>query len=387
MKDIYITGRGLATPAGASVGANWQALASGVPRISWDEVLGPVGRASSEVEAALTELSREKRLRYQDRATRLGLLAAREAYQEAGRPASADMAVIMGSSRGATSTVEREHDRFLEVGKVQATTSPVSTAGIFSSAVSQDLGAGRLSLSVSSACATSLNALGVGAALLETGLAKHVLAGGTEASLTPFTLAQLRATSVLARQASALYPCRPLHPERTGLVPGEGAACLLLTTAPVAPPLARLAGFGAATEAATATGVSPEAQVLSDAVAQALDQAGVEATEIGLVVGHGAGTVKGDAAELAAYRRIFGDSLPPATFHKWLTGHMIGASSAFSVVLATLHLFTGLVPGLPYFEDGMAMGSGETLRLKPRYILVTALGFGGNASAIVLAAV
>lgn len=393
MTNVYVIGRGALSPAGPQLEDNWQALLSGKPRIAYDDVLGACGRVDAKAEAELARLGDEKRWRNTDRAVLLGLLAARGAWTEGReRLGSATLdprrvSVVMGSSRGATHTIEREHDRFLERGKVSAGASPQSTGGTFASAVSQDLGLGGLSLFVSSACATGLNAVGTGCALILAGQARHVIAGGAEASLTPFTLAQLRAASVVARAPSLLYPCRPLHPLRSGMIVAEGSACVLLSSEPGPEAIARIAGFGAATETATATGISAGGDVLVEAVRRALEQAGIGPGEVDLVVGHGAGTIKGDAAELAAYRSIFEGRLPPVTFHKWLTGHMIGASGAFSLVLATMHMASGLVPALPYGQSDLPLPPPPAAETRLKHVLVVGLGFGGNASALILARV
>ncbi len=395
-RNVYVTGRGTQSPAGASFERSWRALERGKPCFTLDDDYGYLGRLGPDGEEALAALRLDRRLKAQDRGVLMGVLAAREAWSEARGARSAGRlaerppgrtAVIMGSSRGATGTIEREFERFSAKGTVALSASPASTAGAFASAVAQDLGLDGLSLAVSSACATGLNALGVAYALVTSGIADHAIAGGAEASLTPFTLAQLDTIGVrMSRNGSALFPCRPMHPLRSGLLAAEGAACLALSARPETlggGPLARVAGFGAATEGATLTGISADGQVLVDAIEQALEQAGLDQSAIDLVVGHGAGTLKGDAAEITAYRRVFGVNLPALTFHKWLTGHMIGASAAFSAALAVRSLETGEVPALPYADDG-ELGFPTVPRRRVGNVLVTALGFGGNASALVL---
>lgn len=389
---IFLTGRGLVSPAGLTTHDLWDAISRGVPRLVQEPLLGPCGKLPLAAETVIDRVRDQKKaLRTADRAVLLGVLAARDAYAEALQAELAldpdTTAVVCGSSRGATATLEREHDAFLERGKVSATTSPHSTQGAFAAAVAQDLGLGGLAVSVSSACTTGLNALGVGAALLEAGQCTAVIAGGAEASLTPFTIAQLRAAGVLAKAPSALFPCRPLHPERTGLIPGEGAACVVLTQDPRGA-LARFGGFGSSSEPSTPTGVSPDGLALGRAMRRALNAAELDPADIDLVVGHGASTRQGDAAELNAYRDLFGMKLPPITFHKWATGHMIGASGAVSAVLATLHLATGDVPALPYWEQDVPVGGKTALHLtRARHVMVCAMGFGGNASAVIISRV
>jgi 3-oxoacyl-(acyl-carrier-protein) synthase len=395
-RNVYVTGRGAVSPAGASFAQSWQALQRGKPCFTLDDDLGYLGRLAPDAEEAVAGLRLDRRLKVHDRAVLLGVLAARQAWSEArgareigrlGERPPGRAAVVMGSSRGATGTIERELESFAASARVSLQASPTTTAGAFASTISQDLGLDGLSLALSSACTTGLNALGVAFSLVSGGFADHALAGGAEASLTKFTLAQLDAVGVrTAKRGSALYPCRPMHPQRSGLLAAEGAACLALSARPESlggGPLAQVLGFGAATEGATLTGISSDGQVLVNAIEQALEQAGLDPGGVDLVVGHGAGTMKGDAAELTAYRRVFGAAMPALTFHKWLVGHMIGASAAFSAALAVRVLETGEVPPLPY-ADADELGFLAVPVQRVETVLVTALGFGGNASALVL---
>jgi 3-oxoacyl-(acyl-carrier-protein) synthase len=384
--DIYVAGRGCLTPAGFDFAGNWRALARGIPALKPDAVFGVAGRLAEDAERRVEEAAfRAKPLRHADRAVRFGAFAAREAWAEARLDRRLTTATVIGSSRGATQSLEGEHERFLERGRTSAHASPSTTAGSFASVVAQDLGLDGPNVAVSSACATGLVAIGTAFALLKAGLADQAIAGGSEASLTPFTKAQLEATGVLAKAPSILFPSRPMHPERSGMIAAEGAACLALATGAALEraggvALARIAGFGAATEPASATGISDSGSVLVAAVRRAVTAAALDPMDIDLVVGHGAGTLKGDAAEQRAYETLFGEGrLPPMTFHKWLTGHMIGASAACSAAFATQHLLTGEVPALPYFDEA------DDLAVEARYVLVTALGFGGVAAALVLA--
>lgn len=391
MREVHVIGRGVLSPAGRFLAENWAALARGVPAFTLDDEVGWLGRLGPAGEDALTALGAEKRLRHADRAVLMGVAVAREAWSEAKKPGAGRVpgktAVIMGSSRGATATIEREFARFEKAAKVALTTSPTTTAGAFASTIAQDLALDGMALSVSSACSTGLNAIGVAYSLVASGLADHALAGGAEASLTPFTLAQLDKLGVrMVRRGSALYPCRPMHAGRSGLLAAEGAACLALTARPdvlSGKSLGRITGFGSATEGASLTGVSPDGQVLVDAIEQALEQAGLEPADVDLVCGHGSSTVKGDAAEMNAYRRVFGAQLPAMSFHKWLVGHMIGASAAYSAALASMALTTGIVHALPYGDEA-ELGFPQAPRGALRTVLVTAFGFGGNAAAMVL---
>lgn len=383
--DIYIVGRGCLTAAGSDFSSNWQALVQGIPCLKPDPIFGVAGRLSTTAERMVDAVaSRGKFLGFADRAAHLGMLAARESWMESRLDSRCVSAIVIGSSRGTTHTLEREYERFLERGNTSAYASPASTAGSLASVLAQDLDLDGPILSVSSTCATGLVAIGTAFGLLKAGLAEQALAGACEAPLTAFTQAQLHAARVLDPSPSLLFPSRPMHPDRNGMVAGEGAACLALATGKRlhvsgALPLARIAGYGAATETASPTGISASGNVLVKAIQRAIDFAEIDPFDIDLIVGHGSGTRQGDDAEMQAYKIMFGTNrTPPLTFHKWLTGHMLGASAAFSAAIATVHLTSGQVPPLPYWD--------ETDEIRdPKTVLVTALGFGGVAAALILA--
>jgi 3-oxoacyl-[acyl-carrier-protein] synthase II len=120
------------------------------------------------------------------------------------------------------------------------------------------------------------------------------------------------------------------------------------------------------------------------AIESVLKQANLKAKDIDLIIGHGASTVKGDSAEIKAYHRIFGDSkMPPIVFHKWLTGHTLGAAGGTSIALAIKHLKSNLISPHPYFQE---IDDDNRKRHRPviERVLVVSLGFGGNAAAIIL---
>jgi len=385
-EGVFIAGRGVLSAAGAGLAASAEALICGAPRFAILESWGPVARLDEAGERSLATLLAQKPWRGVDRAVGLGVLAARQAWNDARKSCDpADTAVIVASSRGATGLLEDAHARFLEHGKVPTTTSPATTAGAFAAAVARDLHCGALSLSVSSACSGGLNAIGLASTLVASGQAASAIAGGAESSLTPFTLAQLRAVGVLAKSPSILYPCRPMQAARCGLVPGEGAAAVVLAAkAPAGGAFARVLGFGSATEQATATGISTDGLAVHLAARRALAAAGMGPGDVSLVVAHGASTQKGDAAEWAAYERLFEGRVPPLAFHKWLTGHLLGASGAFAVALASEHLRTGLLPDAPYWNEGALAPRPPARLTKAETALVIAMGFGGSASALIL---
>ncbi|MDU0371477.1 beta-ketoacyl synthase N-terminal-like domain-containing protein [Hymenobacter endophyticus] len=359
----------------------------------------PVAAAPLVTEAALAELRRSTpAFRQLDRTVLLALLAARQAATHAGWRAlhnqplipnqqqSADnLAVSIGSSRGATGRLEEFHAEFLAEGAVSAVASPLTTLGNVASWVAFDAGStGGTALSHSSTCSSAFQALGNATAWLRAGMATRFLAGGAEAPLTSFTLAQMQAIGIYSPLAAAAWPCRPGAGRPSTFVLGEGAAVFALekvsradlATEPPTRPVFLLEGVGFGFEAiGSKTGLSPEGQHFQQAIRQVLGQAGVSPAEVDAVVLHSPGTPAGDAAERAALHAVFGEHLPPLLSNKWLLGHTLGASAALSLDFALHILETQQWPAVPFATD-LAVPTLQPIRR----ILVNAAGFGGNAA-------
>lgn len=376
---LYITAADLISPAGWGVHAHLDGLLS--DRCFLQSEGGFVqGRLPVKIREALDQSAEEKPLKHQDPLTRLAVLLVRTMAEKM-RMAS-EFGVIFGSSRGPTHRLESSIIDHHQQKKLPTLTSPTSTASSLPAAVARELGLEGPSLFVSAACSTGLHAVIQAAASVHMGLAKGMIAGGAEYSNTDYTFQILQAARVYAENNDSEYPCRPGADERSGMVLSEGAAAVVIDSDPWFPPLGELIGWGAATEKSTLTGISADGAVLVKAIQKALDTANLKADDIDLIVGHGAGTRKGDAAELAAYARIFSDHVP-LVFHKWMFGHMLGASACASLVLGMHHLIQGIAPPHPYRGFGEKERSERRLQ-QQRHLLVTSLGFGGNAAAVIV---
>jgi 3-oxoacyl-[acyl-carrier-protein] synthase II len=376
---LYITAADLISPAGWGPHIHLDGLLS--DRCFLQNADGFVqGRLPAQVRDALEQSAAEKMLKHQDPLTRLAVLLVRSLAEKS--RVAAEFGVIFGSSRGPTHLLESSIVDHHQGKRLSPVTSPTSTASSLPAAVARELGLEGPSLFVSAACSTGLHAVIQAAGSIHMGLAQGMIAGGAEYSNTPYTLEMLQAAKVYADAANDEYPCRPGAEDRSGMVLSEGAAALIIDSDPWSQPLGELVGWGAATEKSTLTGISADGAVLARAIQNALDVAGLKSDDIDLIVGHGAGTIKGDAAELAAYRQLFSHDVP-LVFHKWMFGHMLGASACASLVLGMYHLVQGLVPPHPYRGFGERERTERRLS-RQRHLLVTALGFGGNAAAVIV---
>ena len=389
-QPIVIRGIGSISPLGSDPAAIERAYRLGKPAFQNHVLQGallPVGALPEQAEAQLKSLAAEKKP-YQalDRSVLMAMYAARQALAAAGWHSAAGIGINVGSSRGATGLYEQYLEDFLASGQVSSQASPVTTLGNVSSWVANDLQAQGPLISHSVTCSTALQALANGFAWLRAGLADRFLAGGAEAPLTPFTLAQMKAIGIYSPDPQHPYPCRPHNLERQNtFVLGEGAAIFALERwtgeqgagAP-APVELEAVGFGFET-IGSKTGISPEGHNFQLAIREALSRcSGNEPVDLAIL--HAPGTVVGDSAERRALAAVFGeDALPVITSNKFLVGHTLGASAALSVEYGCHILQTQ--QHLPFcYPNLVAPPAARVIRR----ILVTAAGFGGNAAAIVL---
>ena len=309
-----------------------------------------------------------------DRAGELALYAAEQAVLEAGWSGK-DFSILVGCSRGPTSSWESSYHKFLEEGRPPIRTSPNTTLGSLAFVLADYFETSQLTTGLSVTCSSGSHAILHGMAMLLSGMTDRVLVGGTEAPLTSFTLRQMEALRVYSDHAGSTgYPCRPLDTPSTGMALGEGAAFLALERTRNDGGL-HIYGLGFAREGQqSSTGMSAEGEALQAAMRRATEQMSGMPDAI---LAHAPGTKVGDGSELSAIKKVFGAELPTITSLKWATGHTFGASGPLAVTSALRMLELGEVWQLPYQSPKQLQGL-------PRKILVNATGFGGNAISILL---
>ncbi|WP_308225101.1 beta-ketoacyl synthase N-terminal-like domain-containing protein [Flavobacterium sp. J372] len=266
------------------------------------------------------------------------ILASRKAIEQAGWGNDSTFGINIGSSRGATGLFENNHSEFISTGKTNVHTSPATTLGNISSWVAHDLNSSGPDISHSITCSTSLHAILNGIAWLNAGMADKFLAGGSEAPLTPFTIAQMKAMKIYSSGGDE-YPNRAgdLSKTKNTLVLGEGAGITCIEVGKAENALAYISGYGYATELLShGVSLSAEAECLQKSMKMAIGDTPLH--EIDAIVMHAPGTIKGDNAEFTAIQKIFGANLPQLTTNKWKTGHTFGTSGILSVELGVLML-------------------------------------------------
>jgi 3-oxoacyl-(acyl-carrier-protein) synthase len=340
--------------------------------------------------AIMDSVGNDSMYRDLDTSVHFALYTARKALLMADWGRGQEIGINIGSSRGATGVFEKYHGEFLNTGRTSALASPTTTLGNISSWVSHDLQSKGPDISHSITCSTALHALLNGIAWIRSGMAARFIAGGSEAPLTPFTIAQMKALKIYAPNSphgskdtrasreGHFFPCRALDMGKAGnsMVLGEGASMACLEPGISEKSLATIDGVGYATEPLEHNvSLSTEATCFQRSMRMALGKLPPEAVDI--LIMHAPGTVKGDQAELRAVQDVFGKKLPAMTSNKWKIGHTFGASGMLSIELALLMLrYQQFIP-VPYADD----------KRRPEEInrvMVNAVGFGGNAVSMLL---
>jgi 3-oxoacyl-(acyl-carrier-protein) synthase len=381
-QPISITSIASVSPLGTSldtIWGNYRNAAHLLEKMSFDQQSVWVSKLREADRNLISDLkTSERRYNDLDNTVLYAILAARMAVERAGWKNETQVGINIGSSRGATAVFEKYHEQFMLRQPLSTLASPTTTLGNISSWVAHDLKTKGPDISHSITCSTALHALLNGVAWLRSGMAEKFLVGGSEAPLTPFTLAQMHAIRIYAKNNDTTYPCRALDLEKetNSMVLGEGAsmACLELGTSKDT--LAVIEGMGYATEPLEHNvSISTEATCFQQSMKMAIGS--LDTDDIDVIVMHAPGTVKGDASEQRAIRKIFKNKIPLLTTNKWKIGHTFGASGMLSIELAILMMQHQQFIPVPYLDNSFQTS-------KINRVLVNAVGFGGNAVSILL---
>ena len=376
---IAITGIAVLSPLGLSPEEQWKSYLNTTTAIQEDESLNAyTAPLTAEGHAAIEELRAEspnyKRL---DPVVLYGIFAARQAVKQAGWTDGL-FGINVGSSRGATQVMESSYDAFLKRGIVPTQASPSTTLGNISSWLANDLQSEGPDISHSITCSTALHSLLNGVAWLQSGMADKFLVGGSEAALTPFTIAQIKGLKLTPTEEPGIYPCLALNlfKKKNTMILGEGAGIACLERGKKDNALAYITGVGYGTEILEhAVSLSATGDCFQKSIKMALGD--TDPSEVDAIVMHAPGTIKGDLSEMEAVKTIFGNELPLLTTNKWKIGHTFGASGLLSLELAVQMLQHQHFIGVPYLKD-------KTAKKKLNKILINAVGFGGNAVSVLI---
>ncbi|SHJ33286.1 beta-ketoacyl synthase N-terminal-like domain-containing protein [Aquimarina spongiae] len=384
-QSISITGIASISPLGVSEDEIWEQYKNQNHCISirdFGKQATVVAELTKQAKQFISELRKENH-HYEnlDDSVLFGIYSARKAIAYAGWGEDKHFGINIGSSRGATKLFEKYHQEFLETGNSSTLSSPTTTLGNISSWIAHDLQSVGPDISHSITCSTALHALLNGIAWIQSGLTDKFLVGGSEAPLTDFTIAQMKALKIYASDTDSAYPCQALQldKKRNSMFLGEGAAVACLEKGRQENAIAFVKGIGYATETLKHNiSISTNADCFQKSMRMALQ--GNEDQEVDCVIMHAPGTTKGDLAEYNAIQEVFRNKkLPALTTNKWKIGHTFGASGILSIEMAILMLKHQRFISVPFVQN-------TTNPDQIRRIIVNAVGFGGNAVSILLEA-
>ena len=400
--EVVVTGLGATTPLGGDVASTWEAMLagrSGVSQLTQDWAAQLPVRIAAQLAVEPTEVLDRVQARRLDRAEMSAIVAAREAWADAGAPdvEKDRLAVSVGTGIGGAMTLLNQDDILEASGprRVSPHTVPMLMPNGPAAWIGLELGAQAGVHCVSSACATGAEAISLALDIIRLGRADVVVAGGTEAVIHPLPLAGFAAMRAMStRNDEPEKASRPWDRGRDGFVLGEGAGIVVLESAEHARArgakiYARLAGSGLTSDGYDIVQPHPEGEGAIRAIAMALRDAAIDPKDVMHVNAHATSTPVGDMAEIKALHRALGDH-PVLTATKSMTGHLLGAAGAVESIATILAVYHGVVPPTINLDEPDEALDLDVAAHKARHLDIPAalnnsFGFGGHNAALVFA--
>ncbi len=361
-RRVVITGIGAITPIGSGSEGLWEGVRRGEPAGRTITRFDPSpfrSRIAAEIDDfEPLDFIDARRARRLDRFSQLSLAASQQAYEDAGLGISSNgrhtTAVYLGSALGGIAFGEEEHAKFMDKGldAVQPSLALAVFGGAGATNVAMEFGFNGPAIGNSNSCASGAIAIGEAFRLIKQGGADTALAGGSEAPLAPLTFGAFALIRALSRRNDdPAHASRPFDSERDGFVMAEGSAVVVLeelerALARGARPYAEILGYGTTNDAYHMTAPLPSGVEAARSMTLAMDEAGVQPSEVGYLNAHATSTPLGDAAEALAIEIAFGDHVEklPVSGTKGLYGHALGASGAIEVAITALSIDRGWIP-------------------------------------------
>jgi len=401
-RRVAVTGLGLVTPVGNDVARTWEALVAGRsgagPITRFDHAQLPVHFAC-EVKGFEPGVYMEKKeIRRFDLFAQFAIGAAVQAVNDSclektGGVDPKRIGVIIGSGTGGIATFEENMRAYMEKGpgRVSPFFVPMFMSNVASALVSMRYGFKGPNYCTSSACATSGHSIGDAFRLIQHDEADVMVAGGSEAAITPLAVASFANMKALSeRNDDPATASRPFDKDRDGFVMGDGAGIIILeewerAKARGAKIHGEIVGYGATADAYHITAPSPDGSGAQEAMRLAMQDGGIRPEQVGYINAHGTSTPHGDAAETAAVKAVFGDQARKLIFGstKSMTGHLLGAAGALEFAVCSLALQHGVVPPtINQFHPDPACdldaAPNHAVRRQMEVALSNSFGFGGH---------
>jgi 3-oxoacyl-[acyl-carrier-protein] synthase II len=406
-RRVVITGLGMVTPHGTGLEKSWKGLIEGRPAIGKITFFNPEG-ISCQIAAEVPDFDIDrfietKEQKKMDRFIHFGLAAATMSIEDSGlkiTDANAQrIGVIVGSGIGGLSAIERYEQIFLQKGpkRVSPFFIPMTIINLISGHISIKFGIKGPNSSVATACATGTHAIGDAFKLIQSGVADAMIAGGSEAAISPLGICGFASMKALStRNDNPEKASRPFDRDRDGFIMGEGAGVLVLEELDSALKrgakiYAEIIGYGLNSDAYHITSPSPNGEGASRCMNFALKDADIRPDKIDYINAHGTSTRYGDEIETVAIKNVFSDHAYRlcVSSTKSMIGHLLAASGGVEAAICALSIHTGMVPPTinldnPDEECDLNYVPHTAKAMDINIAMSNSFGFGGTNACIIL---
>lgn len=403
---VVITGMGAITPIGNNVKTFWENIKKGKCGIdfikSFDTSEFKVKIAAEVKDFDPADVLDLKELKRMDKFSQMGTAAAIEAVNDAGLSNEDDSrenwGVILGTGVGGFITIEKENRKIIEKGpgRVSPFFIPMALCNIASANIAIKFGIKGICDTVITACASGTSSIGNAYRVLQQNQADLIIAGGSEAAITPLALAGFTSMGALCTHNKPEQASIPFDIRRSGFVMGEGAGIVILETLKHAQKrganiYAEVVGYGATCDAYHLTAPAPGGEGGARAMKMAIDNSGINEEQISYINAHGTSTPYNDKNETEAIKTIFKEKAYniPISSTKSMTGHMLGAAGAAEAIVCIKAMEEGFIPPTIGLQERDPECDLDYVPLQGRnqnlqYTLSNSFGFGGQNASILL---
>ena len=404
-RRVVITGVGAITPVGNDAQSMWDNIVAGnsgidfITKVNKDDF--PV-HVAGEINDFDANLYMEKRdARKMDLFTQYAVAASKMAVEDAKLTIDDSnrnrVGVWIGSGIGGMQTYEEQHNRFLEKGyrRVSPFFVPMLIPDMAAGQVSIQLGAKGINSCTVTACASGANSIGDAFKTIQRGDADYMITGGTEAPLTNMSFAGFSAMRALSQNDDPSKASRPFDKNRDGFVMGEGAGIIVLETLESAQErgahiYAEIVGYGSTGDAYHISAPAEGGEGAARAMQQAIDDAGLTATDIDYINAHGTSTDMNDKYETAAIKTVFGDHAAKLAVSstKSMTGHLLGAAGGIEAVISVKSIEDGVIPATMNYDTpdeacDLDYVPNQSREQDVNAVMSNSFGFGGHNVALI----
>ena len=407
MKRVVITGLGAITPLGNNVDEFWKGIKDGKCGIDYITKFDTTDfkvKLAAEVKGYNAEDYFDRReAKRLDKFSQYAMIASREAWKDSGLDKEKEnmerVGIVIGSGIGGIQTIETENQKCIEKGpdRVSPMYIPMGILNMATGNVAIDIGAKGESFAMVTACASGTHCIGEAYRMIKFGYQDVILAGGTEAGITPLGIAGFTNIKALTKSEDKTRASIPFDKERSGFVMGEGAGVVVLEELEHALKrgakiYAEVVGYGATSDAYHITSPAPGGEGGARAMKLAMEEAGVAPEEITYINAHGTSTHLNDSFETQAIKTALGEEASKKVMvssTKSHTGHLLGAAGGVEAIVCAKSIQEGFVPAtinykVPDEECDLDIVPNEGRKVEVKYAMSNSLGFGGHNSSILL---